>query len=257
MAPGTCAAVVVGRLPLGESDRLVTFFSREHGKLRGVARAARRVRSRFGGGLELFTLGTLVFFDSGRSELARIDHFDIAHPFVGVREDLERLGQAAWMAECVSRLTAERDPQPALFRLLVRGLRSLETSAPPASVAVAFGLRCVEALGHRLRFDACVGCGRAAGLPRGPVAVDVEAGGLLCRTCATPAHELRLSPAALVAARRLRAVAWAEAVTGGGAGVSTEIRRVLDRQIEGLIGHPIRTSRFLRSLAPVTAPGAG
>ncbi|HXH84449.1 MAG TPA: DNA repair protein RecO, partial [Candidatus Tectomicrobia bacterium] len=90
------AAVVIGTFPLGESDRVVTFFSREHGRVRGVAHAARRLRSRFGGALELFSHGVLVFFDTGRSDLVRIDHFDVAEPFAALREDLERLAHAAW-----------------------------------------------------------------------------------------------------------------------------------------------------------------
>ena len=90
MGLGRSAAVVIGSFPLGESDRVVTFFSRDFGRLRGVARAARRIKSRFGGSLELFTLGQLVFFDTGRSELVRIDHFDVTHPFAALREDLGR-----------------------------------------------------------------------------------------------------------------------------------------------------------------------
>jgi len=57
MGLGRSAAVVIGSFPLGESDRVVTFFSRDFGRLRGVAKAARRLKSRFGGSLELFTLG--------------------------------------------------------------------------------------------------------------------------------------------------------------------------------------------------------
>src|SRR5262247_969625 len=131
MPLGKSRAVVIGSLPLGGSDRIVSFFSREFGKIRGVARAARRMRSRFGGALELLTLGELVFFDSGRSELVQVDHFDIVHPFEGVRGDLERLGQAAWMVECVARLTADRDPSATLFGLLVRALHGVETGDPP------------------------------------------------------------------------------------------------------------------------------
>ena len=100
-ASARSAAVVIGSFPLGESDRVVSFFSRDFGKVRGVAKAARRMRSRFGGALELFTLGQLVFFDTGRSDLVRIDHFDVIHPFAALREDLERLGEAAWIVECV------------------------------------------------------------------------------------------------------------------------------------------------------------
>src|SRR5213596_370496 len=99
MALGKSTAVVIGSFALGESDRVVTFFSRQHGKIRGVARAARRIKSKFSGALELLTLGELIFFDTGRSELVRVDHFDVLRPFARVREDLERLGQAAWMAE--------------------------------------------------------------------------------------------------------------------------------------------------------------
>ena len=59
-------ALVTGRRALGESDRLVEFYTRGYGKVRGVARSARRMRSRFGSALEPFTLGELVFFDTGR-----------------------------------------------------------------------------------------------------------------------------------------------------------------------------------------------
>src|SRR5262245_16349730 len=128
-------AIVIGRRPLGESDRLVEFYTRELGKVKGVAKGARRPRSRFGSALELFTLGHLVFFETGRSELCRIDHFDIERPFVGVREDLERLGRGAWTIETLTRLTADRDPHASLFRLLARTLTALEHTDRPSWVA--------------------------------------------------------------------------------------------------------------------------
>ena len=127
MALERTAAIVIGGFPLGESDRAVTFYTREQGRVRGVARGARRMRSRFGGALELFTLGDLVYFDTGRSELVRIDHFDVTEPFAPLRDDLDRLGHASWIVECVTRLTAERDRHPALYGLLLRSLRANAT----------------------------------------------------------------------------------------------------------------------------------
>ncbi|HYB71486.1 MAG TPA: DNA repair protein RecO, partial [Candidatus Bathyarchaeia archaeon] len=73
MALHKTRAVVIGRRAFGESDRLVDFYTRDHGKVRGIARRARRPRSRFGSALELFTLGEMVFFDTGRSELVSVD----------------------------------------------------------------------------------------------------------------------------------------------------------------------------------------
>src|SRR5205814_7262241 len=125
MALGNSAAVVIGSFDLGESDRVITFYSREYGKVRGVAKASRRMRSRFGGSLELFTLGELVFFDTGRSDLVRVDHFDVLEPFAALRADLERLGPAAWVVECVGRLTAERAPHAYVSGLLTRAVRAL------------------------------------------------------------------------------------------------------------------------------------
>lgn len=249
MALGKTAAVVIGSFPLGESDRVITFFSREYGKLRGVARAARRLRSRFGGALELLTLGQLLFFDSGRSDLVRVDHFDVLRPFDRARDDLDRLGHAAWMAECVGRLTAERDPNVAVYGLLVRALRSVEAGVPPRRVAVVFGVRCVDALGHRLRTDACVLCGRRGPAERGAVAVDVEAGGVVCHPCAAgTADTLRVEPATVAGLRRLRTMAWEEATAARLGRAELELRELLDRQVARLIGQPTRTSRFVREV---------
>jgi len=253
---GKTAAVVIGSFPLGESDRLVTFYSRDFGKIRGVAKSARRMRSRFGSALELCTLGELVFFDSGRSELVRIDHFDITRPFDRVREDLERLAQAAWMIECVARLTAERDRHVALFSLLVRGLRALDGSRSPARVAITFGVRCVEALGHRPRLDACVECGRAYPFPR-PALGD---GGLTCGGCARPGGDaLALSPASIGAFERLRSVSWDESFALPLDRVEAELAALLEAQVSRLIGHPTRSTKFqreIRRLSPMSVGGA-
>lgn len=249
MAIGKSAAVVIGSFPLGESDRVMTFFSRQYGLLRGVARAARRLRSRFGGSLELLTLGELIFFDTGRSDLVRVDHFDVLRPFDRVREDLERLGQAAWVAECVARLTAERDVNVAVYGLLLRALKSLEMGAPPRRVAVVFGVRLIDVLGHRLRVDACVACGRREVLGRRSLTMDVEAGGLLCTDCerAVP-NVLRLESGTVATLRRLRGLAWDEAVADRLGRAEDELRRLLEHQVALLIGQPTRTSRFVREM---------
>lgn len=248
MPLGGSAAVVIGSFPLGESDRVVTFFTREVGKVRGVARAARRLRSRFGGALELLTLGHLVFFDTGRSDLVRVDHFDVIRPFAPIREDLDRLAQAAWVAECVGRLTADRDPHAGLFGLLVRALHALEAGRPPRRVAVAFGVRCIETLGHRLRTDACVGCRRPVGVAA-PVAIDVEAGGVVCAACesAMPAP-LPVSAGAMAALRRERTLAWDVATRAPLGPVERELRDVLNRQAALLMGQAPRTLRFVRAM---------
>ncbi len=252
-------AVVIGRRPLGENDRLVDFYTHEFGKVRGVAKSARRVRSRFGSALEILTLGELVFFDTGRSDLVRVDHFDIAEPFVRVREHLERLGQGAWAVECVARLSADRDPHPALFRLLVRDLRALEGGGRPAWVSACFGLRAVDLLGHRPRIDRCVACGRPH--PFAEARLDVAAGGLVCGGCAVAADAIPVSGGAVGALKRLRELRWNEALRLTPASdLEHEIGGIVEGLIVRLAGQPPRSTRYLgqlrRSLLRVAEPPA-
>lgn len=239
-------AVVIGRMALGESDRLVTFYTREYGKVRGVAKAARRPRSRFGGSLELFTQGQLVFFETERSDLARVDSFDIAHPFQSVRENLERLTQGSWVVECLGRLSADRDPNPALYGLLLRTLRALEGCAWPERAAFCFAFRAVDFLGHRLRLDRCLTCGKPSPFSRGSARLDFTAGGLVCEPCATYGNDgVDLSGAAVGGLRRLRTLSWDEAM-GASLPPSLEAEMVgaLEAQMTSLIGQVPRTIRF-------------
>ncbi|PYN62144.1 MAG: DNA repair protein RecO [Candidatus Rokuibacteriota bacterium] len=254
MGLGRSAAVVIGSFPLGESDRVVTFYTRDFGKVRGVAKASRRIRSRFSGALELFTLGELVFFDGGRSELVQVDHFDIVRPFAHLREDLERLGRAAWIVECVSRLTAEHDRHAALYGLLVRSLRALEGPTPPARVAVCFGVRGLDALGHRPRLDACTVCGRAYPFRHAALG----AGGLVCEACARSETGLVLiSGAAVTAFERLRLARWEEALAAPLGRSEVELGALLDLQMSRLIGQPTRSAKFLRELKRLEPTAGG
>jgi DNA repair protein RecO (recombination protein O) len=251
MALGKSQAVVIGSFALGESDRVVTFFSREYGKVRGVARAARRPRSRFTGALELFTVGELVFFDTGRSDLLRIDHFDVVRPLARLRDDLERLGHASWIVECVNRLTEERDPHAALYALLARGLRSMEI-APAGRVALAFVARCVDVTGHRPRLDVCVECGRRAPFPR----ARLGEGGLVCEACAAGLPGLfPISTAATAALDRLRASSWDEAMGTPLGRLEGELKTVLEAHMTRLIGHAPRSTKFLREVRRLTKVG--
>jgi DNA repair protein RecO (recombination protein O) len=250
-------AVVVSRRALGEQDRLVEFYTRDHGKVRGVAKSARRPRSRFVAALEPLSLGELVFFDNTRSELVRVDHFDVVRPFIAVREDLGRLGRGAWMCESLSRLSADRDPHPALFGLLVRSLRGLEGEAAPDRVAVCFAARALDLLGHRPRLDRCVECGRAFPFPG--ASLDPDAGGIVCAGCGAAEGALPLSGAAVSALARLRALRWEEALGAGlRPDVEAELGAALDGVVTRLIGAAPRTLRFIgqtrRGLAGVAEP---
>jgi DNA repair protein RecO (recombination protein O) len=240
--------IVLQTRDLGEHDRIVVLYTRDHGKLAAVAAGARRIRSRFAGALEPFTWGDAVGFERPGRGLVRLDHFDVRRPFRAVREDLERLGQGARMLEALMRLTADRDPQATTFALLLRALRALETDAP-ARVQLAFTLRLLDLLGHRPRLDRCGRCGRGVGTTG--LAFDADAGGVVCVGCGAAAAPLM--PAVAAALRGLQGASWEARL---GARIAPTVERaagdVLDAYLAALAGAPLRAPRVLaRTRVPV------
>ena len=234
--------IVLHAWDLGEHDRLVTLYTRDHGRLAAVARGARRLRSRFAGALELFTWGDAVGFEREGRNLVRLDHFDIRQPFRRLREDLESLGQGARMIEAVARLTAERDAQPLCFALLLRGLRALDAGAAPARVQLAFALRLLDLLGHRPRLDRCGRCDRPVGTEG--LLFDASEGYVVCERCRGAGAPL--APPVVAALRGLQTASW-EARLGARLAPSAELAAaaVLDDYLAALIGAPLRAPRFL------------
>ena len=109
------------------------------------------------------------------------------------------------MVEVVARLSADRDPQPALFGLLLRALQAMD-GGRPARVAVCFALRAVDLLGHRPRIDRCMSCGRLH--PFEDPSLDVAAGGLVCAACRPGADAIPPSGALVGTLKRLRSLSW-------------------------------------------------
>src|SRR2546430_13324721 len=116
----------------GEADRIVTFYTVRFGKLRGLARGARRMKRRFGSALEPFVHCALNLFEKHNDPLYRITQADIRETFPRLREDLAAMSGAARMVNLVAAVTAEGDPAPRIFPTLLGGRRWLQTAGGPA-----------------------------------------------------------------------------------------------------------------------------
>ncbi len=172
-------SIVLKRMDLGEADRILTLYTREHGKLRAVAKGVRRTTSRSAGHLELFTHGDALLA-VGR-ELDVISQVDTLDAFRRVREDLDLTTHAYYLAELVDRLTEDRMENVAIYEALLDGFAALEEGHHPRLVVVAFLLRLLQALGYRPELTECVAC-RSAIQP-GENEFSAHLGGALCPQC--------------------------------------------------------------------------
>jgi DNA repair protein RecO (recombination protein O) len=168
--------VVLRTMKLGEADRIVTFATPEHGKVRAVAKGIRKPKSRLSGRLEPLTYVNMMCW-RGR-DLDVVNQVEAIEHFKAIREDLDRVPVAMTMLEVVDHVALERQPMAELFHMLVGALRALEESPSPVLLgAFLWKLLAVEGVGPSLQ--QCARCANELEL----VAFDAGEGGFLCRTC--------------------------------------------------------------------------
>lgn len=188
------AAVVLNHRDFGESDQIVTFFTHAFGKIRGIARGAKKSRRRFANQLGLFSLVQPVFEEKGTSSLAGIKECDLLRPFSAIRQVPTRYAYAAYFCELVDAAAKERDPDTELFHLLVWALSAVDEGLSLAPVSVIFHLRFLSIVGYGLTFTNCIACNAWKG---GEIryGFDHAKGGIVCTDC-DPGLSLRnpLSP---------------------------------------------------------------
>lgn len=169
--------------PLGEADRIITVLTREHGRVRAVARGVRRTASKFGARLEPMGLVDLQLY-VGRS-LDSVTQAESLFSFgADLAGDYPRWTTAQAMCETAERLTPEeREPSVAQFNLLVGALRALVQRERAAGLVLdAYLVRSLAVAGWAASFDSCARCGTA-----GPHhSFSLPGGGALCADCRVP-----------------------------------------------------------------------
>lgn len=193
-------AIILRSYPLGEADRLVSFLSRTTGRLRGVARGARRPRSRFGSTLEPLSHIRIWFFERETRELVRINQCELIESFLEAQRDYAAGVALALVSEVTEAVLPEREPAAAVFRLVLLTARAIRRYGTIALPLAYFNLWTVRLGGWLPQLDRCARCGRelageaAFGSP-------MQAG-LACANCRRPGMR-RIAGAALGLVRRM------------------------------------------------------
>jgi DNA repair protein RecO (recombination protein O) len=193
--------VVLRTVKLGEADRIVTILTLHRGKVRAVAKGLRKTGSRFGGRLEPTSHVALQCYE-GR-ELDVVTQVETIDVHRRLREDYASLTTALAMVEATDQVAQEHERNPLLYQMVVRALLTLDESPSPV-MAAAFFWKLLSLEGFHPVLEACAGCDEPLGAVREHVIIDLEAGGVLCRTCAGPlGRRASLGPAALGLVRRI------------------------------------------------------
>jgi DNA repair protein RecO (recombination protein O) len=177
MAIKQSEAIVLRTYPLREADLLVTLFTRVEGKVKGVARAAKKSRRRFGGALEPLTCVRVYYEDRERQELARLDSCDILESPLSSTINYPRVVALEHIAETLDELLPDREVNDAIYRLANSVLRCLRSDAIWMPLTY-FQLWLVRLVGFLPELGACSRCGQSLNGSR--AFYHALADGLLC-----------------------------------------------------------------------------
>lgn len=236
-------AIVLRTWPFQEADLLVSLFTREQGRVKGVARHAMRSRRRFGGALEPMTHVRATWAERPKQELVRLDAFEILSSPMSQPVDYARVAALEFVAEVMEEAMPEGAPEDAVFRLALAVLEQMQVGRMWMPVTY-FALWMSRLMGWMPELGRCGVCG--AGLAGGTVWYSAAGYGVTCGDDSRPDSIAVSAESVGVAARMLRASVADLAAEQWPTQRAADLRRfaieLLERHLEGRL----RSARALR-----------
>jgi DNA repair protein RecO (recombination protein O) len=242
-------AIVLRHADWGEADRLVTLYTREQGKLRAVAKGARKITSRKAGHLEPFTQVKLQL-SRGR-DLFIVTQADTLEAYLPLRETLLLTGNASYVIELLDRFVYEDEgANPSLFRLLSDTLKRLSASDDTWLAVRYYEMRLLDYLGFRPQLFECANCGRE--IKAEEQFFSYSAGGVICPRCGRGLPNLRpISVETLKYLRHFQRSSYGEAAR---ARPTAEVRAEAESLMQGyftyLLERELNSPGFIKRVSP-------
>lgn len=182
----TTDAVVLKSMKYRETSKIVALYTRRYGKLRVVAKGARRTKSKFGGSLEPMTHITAIFYRRENRDLHVLSQAEIRDGYLRIHSSLEKLSIGFAIVGLVDTAFHDEEENEPVFRLLTQTLYMLDGAKESSrNLRAAFEMRLVSLLGFQPDFKSCAECGSQQSLDGGKreIIFDLARGGLLCPRC--------------------------------------------------------------------------
>jgi DNA repair protein RecO (recombination protein O) len=241
-------AIILQVKPFGEADLIIDFFSSEWGRLRGIAKGARKSKKRFVHCLEPLNWVRLNFFEKQNNSLVRIDQGELINPFPGIRKDYVKWGRAAYFCEMIKELFAVGDINLSAFELIRESLHVLEQGKGDQEVFGIFQIRLLKIAGYALYLTSCLGCGKNVEAINVPF-FSLSRGGIFCSSCIGGEGGIRLSPGAVQCLRQAMSMAMPQVFRiRFSRDMGEEIEHLLQSFSCRILGKELGSARYLRQV---------
>lgn len=232
--------IILKSYGLSEADRIVVFFTRDHGLVRGVAKGAKRLKSKFGSSIEPFSESSVSYFQKDAVELVSIQSADLRRASFDIASRPEFLQRFAYLSELLIIFSQPHDPNETLYRMVRSCIETAsDKDASLEAIGVYFEAWLLRLSGFMPDWKSCGNCGRAldAGVQLGYIS-DLH---LVCANCLhlPNARELSASAFAAYSATQRTTPADFAATYAGDPTELRELSSIFKRIIERAIGRPV------------------
>lgn len=241
-------AVILRCRDYGDADRIVVLYTRDHGKLSGIAKGAKKSRKRFANALEPFTCAQFLFSRRGRDSLALLENCDPVNHYEAIRDDLDKTLLASYLVDLIEQFTVDGKRNDDLYDLLVVFLALIEAGNTSESLTRFFEIRLLRILGYEPLLDSCLAC-KAPVAGGGSYLFSPREGGILCASCGGGTDGVAVSAGSLKSLLLGRDV---DTTIIGRIGLTPqttlETRRMLGLFIRHLLGRELRSLQVLHQI---------
>lgn len=247
--PAKTDALVLRARAYGESDKIVTFLTRDLGKLSGIAKGAAKSRRRFVGALEPATEVSLAYRLRSQSELCFVEAVEILRSPRNLTRDLDRYAYSVYAIEVLDCMIEGREAESPVYELARDLFAAIDGMAAPPGPEILrwFELRLLTLCGLEPRLSRCRRCGKPTEGLEGPLRFDPIAGTVACRDC-PEGIGVPITPGVLGVVSTLRENQLGE-VRPLGSPLGGEVRVFLQNFLQHHLRRPLKSLDSLRALA--------
>ncbi|MGE5403913.1 MAG: DNA repair protein RecO [Candidatus Saccharibacteria bacterium] len=191
------SAIVLKGFDFKETDQILTLFTREMGKVKGIAKGVKKPKSTLRGAVQPFCCSSLYLVTS--KDMFIVSQGKIDDFFGGIREDINKTLQAIYIMELLDKSMIDRDPNPALFDFTLTVLKTMAEGSVNPLLLRFYETKLMKFLGYAPVLNICSHCGEARQLTH----FSLRTGGVVCSGCALQVSSTKVSPAALAVMRAL------------------------------------------------------
>jgi len=241
-------AICIRAVDYSETSQVVTFFTRQTGKISAIAKGSKRPKSAFDGPIEILSHGKIVFAESDREKLATLTEFEPLYDgpdYAGLRSDFFVLNCCFFAAELLNNLTHDCDPHPELFDNFLHFLQNAEqheTQHRILAALILFQLGLLKEIGLQPVLSYCANCKKRyeRRATSNEYYFSSSANGLICRDCEPSfSDKIRLSQNAAACLTSLKKIPEAAEDT------LREVEKILVHHFTELLGRPPKMAKHV------------